>query len=99
MRQIEKDMVQFISRGVPGVWQQANTKVDITGPCVEVYLHGHLIAARDNASDKGWRWNLCGWNTPTTRSRLNALGCRVATKAGQPHVMGRAVPTNDWFVA
>ena len=93
MRQIEKDMLAAIARKDQS-WNQANTAVYIVGDCVEVFLHGHLIAARD-----GWRFNLCGWNTPTTRSRLNALGCRVSTKAGQPHVMGRAVPADGWFEA
>jgi hypothetical protein len=35
-----------------------------------VYLHGNLIAQNGVT---GWGFKLCGWDTPTTRSRLNRI--------------------------
>ena len=98
MRQIEKDMRTAVARGT-GTWEQANTIVHHAGPIVEVFLHGNLIARRDTADAHapGWQFNLCGWNTPTTRSRINALGANVRTTAGKPHIDGRAVPEDGWF--
>jgi hypothetical protein len=97
MRQIEKDMLAAIKAGRE--FKQANTQVHHAGPIVEVYLHGNLIARRDTADAQApeWRFNLQGWNTPTTRSRLNALGAGVRAIAGMPHVMGEPVPVEGWF--
>lgn len=38
----------------------------------QVFLHGNLIAWRDD-SPLTWNFTLAGWNTPTTRERLNGL--------------------------
>ena len=35
-----------------------------------VYLHGNMIAQLSNGE---WGFKLAGWNTPTTKSRINAL--------------------------
>ena len=99
MKQIEKDMLAAIAQTGHVDWRQSNTRVYATGGIVEVYLHGHKIAHRGHVNDTGWHYNLCGWNTPTTRSRLNALGANVSSKAGIPHVLGRPVPVNGWFVS
>ena len=93
MRQIEKDMLAAIAANVVE-WKQANTRVHQVVGRVEVQLHGHTIARHDGHA---WEFNLCGWNTPTTRSRINALGANVSSKAGKPHVLGRPVPDDGWF--
>lgn len=53
---------------------------------VVVRLHGHAIY--QVASDGRRYVRTCGWNTVTTRSRLNALladtPCRVASVKGEP---------------
>jgi hypothetical protein len=62
-----------------------------------LYLHGNRIATRLNygseplSTDDGCiRITLAGWNTPTTRERLNGLpGVRVTTKAGQAYLNGQ----------
>jgi len=42
-----------------------------------VYLHGHRIADYDHSNGKAWI-SSCGWETVTTKSRLNAFLYEVA---------------------
>ena len=61
----------------------------------ELVLHGHIIAR--NIDGEGLSINLCGWNTPTTRERLNGLPLvRVNTKQGQAFLNGNPIPSNGW---
>ncbi len=71
------------------------------GNLVEVYLWGSLIARKDDADalSPDWRFNLQGYNTATTRSRLKALGCDIGTRKGVPYVGGVVVPLSGWFDA
>jgi len=78
MRKTEERMLRAIR--TCRQWRGKNTKVLVdSGPGWGVYLHGNRIA---------WGlWlfgevkvagaSLCGWDTPTTRSRLSALGVDV----------------------
>ncbi len=60
-----------------------------------LYLFGNKIAEH---SPQGIRVTLAGWNTPTTRERLNGLpGVRVHTKAGQAYLNGK--PWNGQWTA
>lgn len=72
-KKIEIDMLQALRGDKP--WRSGNTRVELDpaiGPYSRlVILHGHCIAKRDEHGD--WWINLCGWNTQTTRSRLNAI--------------------------
>jgi hypothetical protein len=94
-RKIETDLIDALREGRD--LKQANTTYDPrTGT---VTLHGSAIAQREG---DGWKFNLCGYNTPTTRSRLNAVARAyglngVFTRAGLPLVAGNAVPVNGWF--
>ena len=47
-----------------------NTKVDIIDGDPHLYLHGNLIAKLENNE---LLINHCGWETATTKSRLNSL--------------------------
>jgi hypothetical protein len=101
MRVIEKQMIEAVKAGKN--WLNGNTRVHhdpVVGGCeVEVYLHGNLIAKRFfRGEDKPgeWKITLAGWNTPTTRSRLNALiqefashCCGVGVTYGQARLMYR----------
>ena len=61
-----------------------------------LYLHGHEIA-RHNESGQT-EINLCGWNTPTTRERLNGLsGVSVCQKDFTPYLNGKAIDSNSWY--
>ena len=57
-------------------WSKDNTRVEVGKDCTFVYLHGHNIATISNEGDI--RLSSCGWETVTTKSRLNAvLDCFV----------------------
>ena len=85
MRQIEKQMNFAISN--KGKWSKSNTMVefnDLTN-CSNVFLHGNRIATFDH-NLKAIKLSSCGWQTPTTKSRLNAIlqevkpGCGIFQK-------------------
>lgn len=78
MRQIENEMLQAIEE--KRNFNKSNTMVKHENNTVYVYLFGNLIATKkDNDS---WVYDTCGWNTATTRSRLNALGANCCIKNG-----------------
>jgi hypothetical protein len=64
-----------------------------------VTLYSTAIAQREGS---GWKFNLGGYNTATTRSRLNAVAqtfglLPVRTVKGTPMCGTDAVPTDGWF--
>ena len=71
-----------------------NTQVRKNNGVTELLLHGHTIAKKED----GDLWiNLCGWNTPTTRERLNGLSnVAVRTKAGSVFLNGVEIPDDKW---
>jgi len=91
MRKIEQQMNTAISNKVD--WSSSNTRVEYNNNsnCSSVYLHGHQIATFDH-NLKAVKLSSCGWQTVTTKSRLNAIldevkwGCKVFQK------------NFDWFV-
>ena len=70
-----------------GNWSSSNTQVSYNENtnCSSVYLHGHQIATVDHNTN-AVKLDSCGYETVTTKSRLNALlsevkyGCRVFQK-------------------
>ena len=72
MRQIEKQMNFALSNR--GNWSSSNTSVSYheSENLSEVRLHGHLIAWYDHTKQT-LGLSSCGWETNTTKSRLNAL--------------------------
>jgi hypothetical protein len=60
-----------------------------------VWLHGNAIIKRD-----GWgvvEWSLAGWNTPTTRERINGiLGVGVHQVKFEPVLNGEVIDSSDW---
>ena len=76
-----------------GNWAGSNTQVNYNNStnCSSVYLHGHQIATLDHSTN-ALKIDSCGYQTNTTKSRLNALleevkwGCKVFQKNW------------DWFV-
>ena len=75
-------------------WCGSNTQVTYNEntDCSQVRLHGHLIATVDHSTN-AVKLDSCGYQTVTTKSRLNALleevkfGCKVFQK------------NFDWFVS
>ena len=85
MRKIERAMNFAISN--KGNWSSSNTQVTFneSTDCSSIYLHGHQIATYDH-NNQAVKLSSCGWQTVTTKSRLNAIldevkyGCRVFQK-------------------
>ena len=68
MRKIELEMTRAARTGRD--WRSGNTSVDVTDHGVIVRLHGNKIA--QILGDKMYVTD-CGWQTVTTKSRLNSL--------------------------
>jgi hypothetical protein len=93
MRIIEEKMIAAINAN--DQFNMDNTALRYTTgnsgfskPQVEVLLHGHSIATL-NEERTAMTFSLCGYNTRTTRSRINALlqsfkqsGAGVSTRKG-----------------
>ena len=85
MRKLERQMNFAVSN--KGNWAGSNTQVTYNENtnCSSVRLHGHLIATFDH-NLKAVKLDSCGYETVTTKSRLNALleevkfGCKVFQK-------------------
>ena len=69
-------------------FRSGNTVVSVSSESVELKLHGNTIARKDIASNQ-LTISTCGWNTNTTRERLNGLsGVKVYQKKGVLHLNG-----------
>lgn len=95
MRQIEKQMLAAVKNGRN--FKSSNTEVETqSNGNTYVYLFGNCIYKIVNGTPK---FNLCGWNSATTRSRLNALGVNVTSKNGKPHYNGKPISANSGWIA
>ena len=70
MRKIESLMIQAVKNGRD--WKSGNTSVDVTDHGIIVRLHGNKIAHVSHLQNVVWVTD-AGWQTTTTKSRLNAL--------------------------
>ena len=85
MRKLERQMNFAISN--KGDWKGSNTQVNYNSNtnCSSIYLHGHQIATVDH-NTQAVKLDSCGYETVTTKSRLNAIleevkyGCKVFQK-------------------
>ena len=85
MRKIERQMNSALLRKAN--WSGSNTTVQYNEftNCSSVLLHGHQIATLDHHTN-ALKLSSCGYQTVTTKSRLNALlsefkyGCKVFQK-------------------
>ena len=85
MRKIEQQMNRAIVNR--NNWAGSNTTVSYNEntDCSSVYLHGHQIATLDH-KNQALKLSSCGYQTVTTKSRLNAIldeidyGCKVFQK-------------------
>lgn len=61
-----------------------------------VWLHGNAIVKRD--PDGLVRWSLAGWNTSTTRERVNGIAnAGVHQVKFEPILNGQVIDSFDWF--
>lgn len=107
MRDIESKMLAAVRER--RVWSSGNTATRLERGNVVVSLHGNDIASI--YPGHGSQWTLAGWNTSTTRSRINALAqglgwpVRVYTRAGQAYAWRvgtdevTAIGPRDWINA
>ena len=85
MRKIEQQMNRAIA--TKSDWSSSNTRVEYNNNtnCSSIYLHGHQIATVSHNTN-ALKLSSCGWQTVTTKSRLNAIldeinyGCKVFQK-------------------
>ena len=92
MRKIENQMIAAVQNRAP--WHLDNTSIKpIDDVNCAVYLHGNHIA--DVNSQTGFVMvnadTLRRWPTPTTKSRLRALGANVATRKGVTYLNNIAI--------
>jgi len=74
----------------------SNTKVRVIEGKPHLYLHDNLIAKRDKNNELLIRH--CGWETPTTMSRLNSLpGVRIRSHKGNFILNEMTYMNNDWY--
>ena len=101
MRKIEQQMSRAIANRTD--WSSSNTRVEFNDStnCSSVFLHGHQIATFDH-NLKAVKISSCGWQTVTTKSRLNAIlsevkyGCSVLQKQWNWYVSFRG-QTQDFI--
>ena len=79
MRKIETLMVNAVKAGRD--WHLGNTRVDVTDYGIAVRLHGHVIAELHTEDHILWITD-AGWQTTTTKSRLNALLAGITAGRG-----------------
>ena len=94
MRKIEKDMLRAISERAS--WRKDNTEVCVAKvndrTIMSVFLHGnHIANVRVNGEVIPNRDTLAAWPTPTTKSRLRALGVNVTQSRGVVAIDGEVV--------
>ena len=101
MRKLERQMNFALSN--KGNWAGSNTQVtynEFTN-CSSVYLHGHQIATFDHDT-LALKLSSCGYETVTTKSRLNALlsefkyGCSVFQKQFVWYLQNGNQPVDFW---
>ena len=90
MRKVTQQIKQAFERRQP--LSVGNTMTDGN----TVWLHGNAIVKRD--PDGLVRWSLAGWNTPTTRERVNGIAnAGVHQVKFEPVLNGHIIDPSDWF--
>ena len=63
-----------------------------------VWLHGNAIVKRD--PDGLVRWSLAGWNTPTTRERVNGIANAGVHQVNFEAILNAQIINSfDWFAS
>jgi len=92
MRKVTQQIKQAFEQGIS--LKVGNTKTDGK----TVWLHGNAIVKRD--PDGLVRWSLAGYNTPTTRERVNGIAnAGVHQVKFEPVLNGEEIDPSDWFAS
>lgn len=70
MRQITSDSINAFNWGF--TFSKSNMKVRVFNDVIKLQYHGNTIAYKDRITNEVSITN-CGWFTPTTKERLNAI--------------------------
>ena len=89
MRKVTERIKQAFEQGTS--LKVGNTRTDGTS----VFLHGNEIIKRDESGLV--MATLAGWNTPTTRERINGItGLGIYQKNFTPMLNGQEIDEYDW---
>ena len=101
MRKIEQQMIaaiqnkrEFCLNNTSVFYISAQESGNPFGSRSEIYLHGNLIAEYWHDTKAPLAVNrdtLARWSTPTTKSRLRALGANVCTRKGVTYLDNVAI--------
>lgn len=84
MRKITIEAANSFTSG--NKYKSGNTEVVLYGETIHLYLHGHLIAKKDNGDIK---ISNSGYFTNVTKERLNGLpGVNISQKKGHWYLNG-----------
>lgn len=87
MRKVTKKAIEAFENATK--FNSGNTEVEVLPNVTILKLHGNKIAYRYNDPEKTLSITTCGWNTNTTKERLNGIsGVRVNTVKGQLYLNG-----------
>lgn len=92
MRKIDNNVAIAVNNRYD--YKSGNTRVEVVNNNVFVYLHNNLIY---RIIDGAVSFTLAGWNTQTTRSRLNALGVNIKQKNYDAILNGRKIDPAVWY--
>jgi len=88
MRKITEEAVNAFNNSLP--FKKSNTEVEVLPNVTIMRLHGNSIAFRYNNHDQTLSVTNCGWQTNTTKERLNAInGVNIRQKSGQWFLNGK----------
>ena len=88
MRKITKETVNAFNNSTP--FKKANMEVEVLPNVTIMKLHGNSIAYRYNDPKKTLSITNCGWQTNTTKERLNAIdGVYIVQKKGVWYLNGK----------
>ena len=89
MRKVTEQIKEAFEQGKPK--KVGNTETDGQ----TVWLHGNAIVKRD--FDGLVRWSLAGWNTPTTRERVNGIANAGVHQVNfEPVLNGEVIDPFGW---
>lgn len=94
MRKIEQNMRQAIRE--QRNWRKDNTRVHIVGDIAYIKLHGHELAMYAYPTRTLYLnlQTLNDWPTPTTRSRVRALGVPIYQRNWEQYIVRDGEPLN-----
>ena len=95
MRKIEKDMLRIIEKCRYGEITTCNrvlhnTRIVCEDTRLKILLHNNLIY-KENLVTTQKEFSLAKWPTPTTRSRLRALGINVYQENNHQYFNGKEI--------